>query len=143
MSNVCYFKHLIGLLNHVNYMYLLFLASDILWLPNKCILSNVQYMNRFTKTFNMLCSIYQTYCTQPSSAVGNGLAANTCLTAYPGLANSILARSHNFMAIDHEIISMINILLSTDSRNEALVNCLVKLVQEKVCLGELTVPTWP
>ena len=50
-------------------------------------------------------TIYQTYCTGLRSAVGNGLAADTCLTAYPGLESLILARSHNFMDIDHEIIS--------------------------------------
>ena len=56
------------------------------------------------------------------------------------------------MEIDHEIIFTIILLHSADSRrvvvsskrkyvHEVLVNCLVKLAQEKVWLGELTVLT--
>ena len=33
------------------------------------------------------------------------LAADMCLTADPGVANSIPAQSHTFAEIDHEIIS--------------------------------------
>ena len=51
-------------------------------------------------------------------------------------------RSHTFVEIDHEIVSTIILLLSADSRrmvvsykrkyvHEVLVNCLVKLAQEK------------
>ena len=69
------------------------------------------------------------------------LAAYTCLTADPGLESLIPARSHAFVEIDHEIISTV-VLLSADSRrivvsykpmyvHEVLVNCLVKLAQEK------------
>ena len=65
-----------------------------------------------------------------------------CLTADPGVGSSILARSHTFVEIDHEIIYMVILLPSTDSRmavvsykqkyaHEVLVNCLVKLAQEK------------
>ena len=65
-----------------------------------------------------------------------------CLTADPGVASSILAQSHTFVEIDHEIISTAILLPSTDSRrvvvsnkrkhvHEVLVNCLVKLAQEK------------
>ena len=68
------------------------------------------------------------------------LTEDTCLTADPGVANSIPARSHTFA--DHEIISMTILLPSADSRrfvfrykrkyvHEELVNCLVKLAQEK------------
>ena len=57
---------------------------------------------------------------------------------------SILARSHTFVEIDHEILSMIILLLlliqeglvsvTSKAKNvcEILVNCLVKLAQEKV-----------
>ena len=38
-----------------------------------------------------------------------------CLTADPGVASSILARSHTFVEIDHEIISTIILLPSADS----------------------------
>ena len=58
--------------------------------------------------------------------------------------SSISARSHIFVEIDHEIISMAILLPSADSRrivvsymrkyvHEVLVNCLVKLAQEKEC----------
>ena len=66
------------------------------------------------------------------------------LTVVPGVACSILAQSHTFMEIDREIISTAILLPSTDSRrvvvsykgmyvHEVLVNCLVKLAQEKKC----------
>ena len=66
----------------------------------------------------------------------------------------ILARSHSFVEIDHEIISTVILLPSTDSRRVivsykpkyvhkvlVLINRLVKLAQEKMWLGELTVLT--
>ena len=43
------------------------------------------------------------------------LATDACLTAIPGVASSILARSHTFVEIDHEIISTVILLPSTDS----------------------------
>ena len=39
-----------------------------------------------------------------------------CLTADPGVASLILAWSHTFMEIDHEIISTAILLHSADSR---------------------------
>ena len=67
--------------------------------------------------------------------------ADMCLTADPGVARSILALFHTFVEIDHEIIS-VAILPSANSRrvvvsynrkyvHEVLVNCIVKLAQEK------------
>ena len=64
------------------------------------------------------------------------------LPADPGLASLIPARSHTFTEIDHEIFSTAILLPSADSRrlvvsykqkyvHEVLVNCLVKLAQEK------------
>ena len=41
------------------------------------------------------------------------LATDACLTADPGVASSIPVRSHTFVEIDHEIISMV-ILPSAD-----------------------------
>ena len=77
------------------------------------------------------------------------LATDACLTADPGVASSIPARSHTFVEIDHEIIS--NSLPLIHSRrvvvsykrkyvHKLLVNRLFKPAQEKVWLGELTVP---
>ena len=75
----------------------------------------------------------------------------TCLIADPGVASLIPARSHTFTEIGREMISTAIVLLSADLRrvvvsykqkyvHEVLVNCLVKLTQEKMWLGELTVP---
>ena len=78
------------------------------------------------------------------------LATDASLTADPGVTSSILVRSHTFVEIDHEIISMVILLPSPVSFkkgccqlcvHEVLVNCLFKLAQEKVWLGELTVPS--
>ena len=38
-----------------------------------------------------------------------------CLTADPGVASSILARSHNFVEIDREIISTVILLPTAES----------------------------
>ena len=43
------------------------------------------------------------------------LATDACLTADPGVASSIPARSHTFVEIDHEMISMVILLPSADS----------------------------
>ena len=78
------------------------------------------------------------------------------LTADPGVVNSIPARSHTFVEIDHEIVSTViymygvlqnplnhsrRVVVSYKRKyvHELLVNCLFKLAQEKVWLGELTV----
>ena len=82
------------------------------------------------------------------------LTADMCLAAESGVASLILAQSHTFVVIDHEIISTVILLPSAYSRrvyvsykwkyvHEVLVNCLVKLAQEKVWLVELNFLTWP
>ena len=64
------------------------------------------------------------------------------MTADPGVASSIPTGFHNFVEIDHEIISAAILLPSTDSRrvvvsykqkyvHKVLVNCLVKIALEK------------
>ena len=83
------------------------------------------------------------------------LATDACLTADPGVASSIPARSHTFVEIDHEIISTVILLPSADSFKKGccqlvsykrkyvhklLVNRLFKPAQEKVWLGELDRP---
>ena len=74
-------------------------------------------------------------------------------TADLGVASWILAQSHTSVDIDCEIISMVILLLlliqiwllSVSCKqkylHEVLVNCLVKLAQEKMLLGELTLST--
>ena len=70
------------------------------------------------------------------------MAADTCLTADPGVASSIPAQSHTFVKIYHELISMVILLPSAGSRrvvvsyklkyvHEVLINCLVKFAKEK------------
>ena len=44
------------------------------------------------------------------------LTADTCLTANPGVASSILTRSHTFLEIDYEINSTAILPPSADSR---------------------------
>ena len=68
--------------------------------------------------------------------------ADTCLTADLGVASLILAKSHTFLEIGHEIISTAIFLPSADSGkavfiykqvyvHKVLVNCLIKLAQDK------------
>ena len=56
------------------------------------------------------------------------LATDACLTAIPGVASSIPVRSHNFVEIDHEIISTVILLSSTDSFKKGCCQ-----LQAKVC----------
>ena len=70
------------------------------------------------------------------------LAADTFLTEDPGVVSLIPSWSHTMVEIDHEIISKVILLPSSDSRSvvvsykqkyvhEVLINCLVKLAQKK------------
>ena len=69
------------------------------------------------------------------------LTIDTCLNADPGVASLILARSHTSAEIDHDIIirpfssSSRSVVVSYKRKyvHEVLVNCLVKLAQEKKC----------
>ena len=81
-------------------------------------------------------------CSQTVALPGHIAHSVTCLTADPGVGSSILAWSLTFAEINHEIISTAILLPSADSRrvvvsykgkyvHEVLVNCLVKLAQEK------------
>ena len=56
------------------------------------------------------------------------LATDACLTADPGVASSIPARSHTFVEIDHEIISMVILLSSPESFKKGCCQ-----LQAKVC----------
>ena len=71
-------------------------------------------------------------------------------TADPGVVSLVPAQSHTFVELDHEIIFMGILLLQLNQEGllsvtrknmckKYMVNCLVKLAQEKVWLGELTV----
>ena len=65
----------------------------------------------------------------PRSAVSNCLATDACLTADPGVGSLIPVLYHTFVEIDHEIISMVILLPSTDSFKKG---CCCQL-QAKVC----------
>ena len=94
--------------------------------------------------------------TLPYSEKKGGLAQSvTCLstdaslTADAGVTRWIPAQSHTFEETNHEIISAVILLPSAESVkkgcyqlhvHEVLVNCLFKHAQEKVWLGELSVP---
>ena len=56
------------------------------------------------------------------------LATDGSLTADPGVASSIPARSHTFVEIDHEIISTVILLPSAESFKKACCQ-----LQAKVC----------
>ena len=72
------------------------------------------------------------------AAVGN-VSGNRCeLTADPGVARSIPARSHTFVAIDHEIISTVILLPSSESFKKG--HC---QLQAKVSTGKLLVQACP
>ena len=79
------------------------------------------------------------------------LATDACLTADQGVASSIPVRPHTFVEIDHEMILLLplihsrRVVVSYKRKyvHELLVNRLFKPAQEKVWLGELTVPQWP
>ena len=43
------------------------------------------------------------------------LATDACLTADPGVANSIPVQSHTFVEIDHELISTVILLPSAET----------------------------
>ena len=56
------------------------------------------------------------------------LATDASLTADPGVASSIPARSHTFVEIDHEIISTVILLPSAESFKKGCCH-----LQAKVC----------
>ena len=56
------------------------------------------------------------------------LATDASLTADPGVASSIPARSHTFVEIDHEIISTVILLSSAESFKKGCCQ-----LQAKVC----------
>ena len=69
------------------------------------------------------------------------LATELCLTAYPGVASSIPARSHTFVEIDHEIISTVILLPSADAFKKGCCQLQAKvlLVNIQACPGKSVV----
>ena len=92
-------------------------------------------------TFVILTTVL--YINWSHSAVGNVSDCRYMSVCQSGVASLIWAQSHTFVEIRHEIISTA-ILPSADSRrvgasyrqkyvHKVLVNCVVKLAQEKKC----------
>ena len=82
-------------------------------------------MFEYMYEFNEIIDLYnQTTFSQSVTC----LATDACLTADPGVASSIPARSHTFVEIDHEIISTVILLPSADSFKKGCCQ-----LQAKVC----------
>ena len=66
----------------------------------------------------------------------------TCLTADSGAASSISAWPHTFTELDHEIISMVILLPSADSRR-VVVSYKLKYVHEELVNRLVKLGLWP
>ena len=95
--------------------------------------------------YEPLDRVYVLIKSDPTRTTGPCRAVSYVSPADPGVLSMIQARSHFFVKIDHEII-FTAILPSADSRrvvvsykrkyvHQVLVNCLVKLIQEKSMAG--------
>ena len=80
---------------------------------------------RFYICINHMLQLLQPGCIAQSVTC---LATDACLTADPGVASSIPVRSHTFVEIDHEMISMVILLPSADSFKKGCCQ-----LQAKVC----------
>ena len=88
------------------------------------------------KRYNCSCKVknvhgrqHITYICTPGSVAQSVtcLATDACLTADPGVASSILVRSHTFVVIDHEMISTVILLPSADSFKKGCCQLQVKV----------------
>ena len=61
------------------------------------------------------------------------LATDARLTTDPGVASSNPAWSHTFMEIDHEIISMVNLLPQAESFKKACCQLQAKVCARSTC----------
>ena len=92
-----------------------------------CLLKSVQNIN----SISMKLDISVPFGRSPSGKVIIQVmadATDACLTADPGVASSIPARSHTFVEIDHVIISTVILLPSADSFKKGFCQ-----LQGKVC----------
>ena len=88
----------------------------------------------------MICILYFIFLLIRLASV-TCLATDASLTADPGVASLIPARSHTFVEIDHEIISTVILLPSAESFKKGCCQ-----LQAKVCArntGELLVQACP
>ena len=91
----------------------------------------MKYAGKTSVVQNFLCRVYNHIYNQEPGHVAQSvtcLATDACLTADPGVVSSIPARSHTFVEINHEIISTVILLPSTDSFKKGCCQ-----LQAKVC----------
>ena len=94
-------------------------------MKRKQILMHLKYQVTYSKTYlNNLQLILPGRVAQLVKC----LATDACLTADPGVASSIPVRSHTFVEIDHEMISMVIPFPSADSFKKGCCQ-----LQAKVC----------
>ena len=79
-----------------------------------CIGQNTRFLYLLQKSFFLHFDSFNTLSGRVAQSV-TCLATDVCLTADPGVASLIPARSHTFVEIDHEIISTVILLPSTES----------------------------
>ena len=103
--------------------------KQIMSLPSNRFLKNYRSINHFTENDQWSMNSINLL-TIPGRVVQSVtcLATDACLTADPGVASSIPARSHTFLEIDHEIISTVILLPSADSFKKGCCQ-----LQAKVC----------
>ena len=103
--------------------------KQIMSIPSDGLLKNYRSINHFTENDQWSMNSINPL-TIPGRVVQSVtcLATDACLTADPGVASSIPARSHTFVEIDHEIISTVILLPSADSFKKGCCQ-----LQAKVC----------
>ena len=89
---------------------------------------NCRYQEVLAKTEHLAKKLCQKVTPDRVAQSVTCLATDACLTADPGVASSIPARSHPFVEIDHEIISTVILLPSADSFKKGCCQ-----LQAKVC----------
>ena len=88
----------------------------------------IQFLFYFAAQF-IICSMQSLYNAIPGRVAQSVtcLATNASLIADPGVPSSILARSHSFVEIDHEIIHTVILLPSTESFKKGCCQLQVKV----------------
>ena len=106
-----------------------------------CMLCN--FSGYYCRPLTFLNELFKNLSETLSESIGQRITVSNMSDFCPRVVSSIPSQSHFFVAIDHEIIFLALLLPSTDSRrivvsfkgkyvHKVLVNCLVKLAQEKV-----------
>ena len=100
-----------------------FMFCDFMFLSNNPSSGDINSSNLSCFICTVI-ALFHLHCTQLVTC----LATDASLTADPGVASSIPARSHTFVEIDHEIISTVILLPSAESFKKGCCQ-----LQAKVC----------